>query len=300
MALAVLKNFFRGSDIGAPADLAITPRDRRFGRQSVDQLRWWNGGDPYGTAFYNALSATFPLGEAFFVESVKAFRDGVPDRLAREVRAFTQQEVMHSREHLAFNRRASQAGYDLSRLEKRVEDQLALTADRPKIASLMVTIALEHFTAIMAHEALKNPAHFADAEQETADLWRWHAIEEIEHKGVAFDVWRHAARDWSPFKRWRLRSISMLLTTFLFIRYRVSGMLDLLAQDGITGPRAWWGLARFALVRPGMVRNIALPWLAYFRPGFHPWQQDDRALIDLTESDYAAAVSARAEPATSI
>ena len=124
MALATFKNFIRGNGVGAPADLSITPRNRRFGRETVSQTRWWNGGDPYGTAFYNALSATFPLGEAFFVESVKAFREGVPERLAREIRAFTQQEVMHSREHLAFNRRAARSGYDLSRLEKREDDQM--------------------------------------------------------------------------------------------------------------------------------------------------------------------------------
>ena len=75
-----------------PEDLTITPRDRRFGR-GMKQERWWLGGDPVGTAFYNALSATFPKGEAFFVESVRHFRDGAPPKLAEEIRAFTTQEV---------------------------------------------------------------------------------------------------------------------------------------------------------------------------------------------------------------
>ena len=98
---------------GTPADLTITPRDRRFGR-GLAQDHWWMGGDPVATAFYNALSATFPKGEAFFVESVRAFRDGTPPRLAEEIRAFTTQEVMHSREHVAFNKRAVEAGYDIT------------------------------------------------------------------------------------------------------------------------------------------------------------------------------------------
>ena len=79
-----------------PADLTITPRDRRFGR-GMTQSRWWMRGDPIATAFYNALSVTFPRGEAFFVESVRAFRDGVPPKLEREINAFIKQEVMHSR-----------------------------------------------------------------------------------------------------------------------------------------------------------------------------------------------------------
>jgi predicted metal-dependent hydrolase len=100
-----------------PTDLTIRPRDRRFGRGAAT-ARWWLGGDPIGTALYNALSATFPKGEAFFVESVRAFRDGADAKLAADIKAFTTQEVMHSREHVAFNKRAIDAGYDLSRLDR--------------------------------------------------------------------------------------------------------------------------------------------------------------------------------------
>src|SRR5436189_211270 len=79
------------------------------------------------TAIYNALSSTFPIGEAYFVESVRAFREGAPPKLAEEIKAFTTQEAIHSREHDAFNKRAEQAGYDLSKLEKRVEERLSIT-----------------------------------------------------------------------------------------------------------------------------------------------------------------------------
>ena len=80
----------------APADLTITPRDRRFARgQKV--RRWWLNDDPYATAFYNALSVTFPKGEGFFVDSVRQFREGTPPRLEREINAFIKQEVLHTR-----------------------------------------------------------------------------------------------------------------------------------------------------------------------------------------------------------
>ena len=164
------------------------------------------GGDPTATAFYNALSATFPKGEAFFVEAVRAFRDGTPPKLAQEIRAFTTQEVMHSREHVAFNKRALEAGYDLSGLEARVEWRLSITRDRPPIVNLAATMCLEHFTAILAHQLLKNPKHLDKADAESAALWRWHAIEEIEHKGVAYDTWLHATRGLSRWKRWKIKA----------------------------------------------------------------------------------------------
>jgi hypothetical protein len=265
-----------------PSDLTITPRDRRFGRGDKTE-RWWNGGDPVATALYNALSATFPKGEAFFVESVRKFRDGADSKLAAEIRAFTTQEVMHSREHVAFNRRAQDAGYDLSKLEARVDFRLDFIRSKPPIASLAATMALEHFTAILANQLLREPRHLAAVDAETAAMWRWHAIEEIEHKGVAYDTWLHATKEWPRFTRWKVKSKVMLLVTRNFIIDRTMGTLELLRQDGITGPKAWARLFWFAWVRPGMFRKVFGAWLSFFMPGFHPWNHDDRGLIAKAE-----------------
>ncbi len=271
-----------------PPDLEIRPRDRRFGRDK-GTARWWNGGDPVATAFYNALSATFPKGEAFFVESVRRYREDTPPRLAREIAAFTRQEVLHTREHVAFNRRVAEAGYDTTRLEAAVERRLAFVRAKPPIAALAVTMALEHFTAILAHALLADPRHLARADAESAGLWRWHAVEEIEHKGVAYDTWLHATRNWSRWRRWSVKAKVMLLVTRNFLVDRSIGIADLLAQDGLTGPRIWGRMAWFAFAQPGMMRRIMGAWGAYFLPGFHPWKHDDRALIAIADSDYAAA-----------
>jgi hypothetical protein len=270
-----------------PSDLTITPRDRRFGRGSRTE-RWWNGGDPVATALYNALSATFPKGEAFFVESVRQFREGAEPRLAAEIKAFTTQEVMHSREHVQFNRRAHEAGYDLTKLEQRVDFRLDLVRSKPPIASLAATMALEHFTAILAHELLRDPRHLAACDPESGAMWRWHAIEEIEHKGVAYDTWLHATKHWPRFKRWKVKAKVMLLVTRNFVVDRTAGALELLRQDGITGPKAWARLFWFAYVKPGMIRKILGAWASFFMPGFHPWNHDDRALIAAEEKRLAA------------
>jgi predicted metal-dependent hydrolase len=271
-----------------PLDLTITPRDRRFGRGAATG-RWWLGGDPVGSAMYDALSVTFPKGEAFFVESVRAFREGAPPKLAAEIKAFTTQEVMHSREHVQFNRRALAAGYDMSVLERRVDERLEITKTRPPIVNLAATMALEHFTAILAHQLLSNPRHLAGADPESANLWRWHSIEEIEHKGVAYDTWLHATRSWPRGKRWKVKAKVMLYVTRNFIVDRAHGTLNLLAQDGITGPRAWARLFWFSFVRPGMMRKILGAWFAFFLPGFHPWNHDDRALIARAERELSYA-----------
>jgi uncharacterized protein len=269
----------------SPADLTITPRDRRFGRAAV-QNRWWLGGDPIATAFYNALSVTFPRGEAFFIESVKAHRDGASPKLAAEIRAFVQQEVVHGREHIAFNSRVTEAGYDLSRLEESVTQSLNMTKGRPQILNLAVTMALEHYTAIMAQQFVRNDAHFAGADDESRNLWRWHAIEEIEHKGVAYDTWLHATREWSRWKRWKVKSLMMFIVTTKFWPRRYKGMLDLLAQDGITGAAVHARILWFMFGTPGIVRKLIPAWLTFFLPGFHPWNHDDRHLIGLVDSDY--------------
>ena len=261
-----------------PADLSITPRDRRFGRDT-DAPRLWHGGRVEATAIYNALSTTFPAGEAFFVESVRAFRDGAPPKLAEEIKGFTTQEAIHSREHDAFNKRATRSGYDLSRLEAQVEKRLSITRGRPPVVSLAATMALEHFTAILAHQLLADPRHLDGAEGETADLWRWHAVEEIEHKGVAYDTWLHATRDWPRLKRWKVKAKVMLYVTRNFVVDRTAGALDLMRQDGVTGVHAWTRLLWYLWVRPGMFRKIAGAWLKFFLPGFHPWNEDDRHLL---------------------
>ncbi|GAA0661151.1 hypothetical protein FHT00_002731 [Sphingomonas insulae] len=276
-----------------PHDLIITPRDRRFGR-GTRMGRWWLNNDPIATAFYNALSVTFPKGEGYFVDSVRKFRDGTSPRLTAEINAFIKQEVLHTREHVAFNRHVVDQGYDVGLLDRDVDAALALTKGRPPIASLAATTALEHFTAMLAHELIADPRHLAGGEQQAKALWLWHAAEEIEHKGVAYDTWLHATQEWSRFTRWRIKSLVMLITTWRFFSGRTRGMLELLRQDGLSGPKIWARLFWYAFGNPGMARKIAGVWAAYFLPGFHPWKHDDRALIGLAESDYEAAVLPKA------
>lgn len=268
----------------APVDLAITPRNLRFGRDEV-RGRWWLGGDAVATAWHNALSASFPAGEAFFIETVRRFRDQVPAELAAQIDQFVKQEAHHTREHVAFNRQVTGAGYDIAAIDKRIADSLVQARTTHPVAQLLVTVSLEHFTAIFAHAMLARAGQqFDGASAETRAMWIWHAIEEIEHKGVAFDTYMHITRSLKPAKRWAIRSLVFFRVSRNFVANRVNDALALLAQDGITGWRAkarlWW----YLLGTPGVLRQVALPWASYFRPGFHPWDHDDRALIAAHET----------------
>jgi hypothetical protein len=272
-----------------PADLNIQSRNRHFANAAMER-RHWVGGDPYATAFFNALSITFPKGETFFMKVLKQYRDEVPEKLAREIRGFVQQEAVHSREHLFFNKHIEESDFDISRLEQTLTNVIDNIASKPPMMQLVATTCLEHLTAIMAAEFIVNPKHFQDADEEQRKMWLWHASEEVEHKGVAYDTWLYATRDWSRARRWATKSLFMVRISMGFAKNRTKGIFDLLRQDGISGPRAWFGFLRYALVSPAPFRRTLLPWFQFFLPGFHPWNKDDRDLIQLAESEYEAAI----------
>ena len=272
-----------------PANLRIQPRNVMFARGRTAE-RWWNGGDAIATAFYNSLSLTFPKGEAFFIESVRNFRDRVPLEQQAQIDAFIKQEAAHSREHSHLNNQVEQAGYDVSAMHADLDSRLAEMKDQPPIVGLVTTVALEHFTAIIAHACLKSERHFKNAASDAARLWKWHAIEEIEHKGVAYDTFLAATQKLSTYKRWKFRSLVMLHISYTFLRGRVRAMRQFLEQDAMDGPGTWLRIFWYLLIYPGLLRQIFPAWLSFFRPGFHPWQHDDRALAAEHEARLALPV----------
>ena len=247
----------------------------------------WLGDATAATAFYNALSLSFPAAERFFIETVAAFADRLPPDLAEQARAFIQQEANHAREHGAFNRLLGDMGHNLGALEGELEQVLGEARGHSPMVQVGLTAAIEHLTAILAHAILADPRHLAWARPELRRLWIWHAAEEIEHKAVAYDIFRWCTRDMPSGKAWRLRCRFGLYAVSLFVVGRWQGARMLLANAGQDTASNRWRLLVLLFVRPGLYRQCLWPWLTFFAPQFHPWQVDDRALLASAEAELA-------------
>jgi uncharacterized protein len=256
----------------------ITPRAFKTQKPVVAE-RHWVRGDPFATALFNAFSAVFPYGETFMVRSMQPWQSRMPVALAQDVRNFIAQEAAHAREHGNMNRSLIDAGYDIEPLERTIRGFVAFFRNSSELSRLGVTMGIEHFTAIIAAEILKNDHHLEGSSEELRELWLWHGIEEIEHKAVAFDVWQYATRHWSPSRKYLVRSGIMTAITISFLINRTRGQMELLRQDGYGKRAAFSGLIKAGFGKGGVARNIFKPWLSFFRPGFHPWDHDDRALL---------------------
>lgn len=244
----------------------------------ADLPHYWNGGDPFATHCLNALSSVFPDGEAFFVRSVQAYRDRIDDpSLLRAIQGFAGQEAQHSHQHDAHLALLEAQGYPLLLRLNRMADQGMRFANRrwPKL-SLASTAAIEHLTALLARRILRDGSSFTAAmEPRMAALWRWHAVEEAEHKAVAYDVLQRVA----PSRA--LRSFALIFNTIVLVVEILFRTFYMLGKDGVLLRRATLASGwNFLFGARGLLRGHGRDYTAWFRRGFHPEQVDDTPLID--------------------
>jgi predicted metal-dependent hydrolase len=240
--------------------------------------RDWCSNDAFDTTFLGALSLLFPEGEKFFVESVKQQKDKVTDpELLREIAGFIGQEAMHGKEHRAFNELLLAHGHEEA---PRVEKKLRAFLKRVRwalspMSQLAVTTALEHFTAMLAESLLRDTRMRDQVHESVRPLWLWHALEESEHKAVAYDVYKAAGGGYAR------RVLIMLLTTAVFFAAQAIVHARLMATRRILWKPWTWvrGATRF-WIYPGFLTRLTPAYLSYFRPGFHPNDRDTQALLD--------------------
>ena len=237
--------------------------------------RYWLGGNVYRTAFMNALSMSFPLGEQMFIDSVRAVPlDSLADpRLRADVKDFVAQEASHRYVHQQYNDQLEKQGYDYT-LESSARTRAGRVATLPALDRLAITCALEHYTAMLADHVLRHPEWLDGAEPRLRTLWSWHAAEETEHKAVAFDVYRAAGGGYRRRTLWYLH-VSLV---FWWDTLRQTGYN--LARDGQRFRLSTWASsARTWFGRRGLAWSLVGPGLAYLSPRFHPWKHDNRALL---------------------
>lgn len=237
--------------------------------------RHWNGGDAFRTAFFNALSFSFPAGEQFFIDSVRMgvekLAPGQRERFDREVPAFIGQEATHRRIHQRFNAQLERQGL-VNRWQARIERRRKRLEGKDVRAWVGVTAATEHLTAILAEHLFAHPQALEGAEPRLADLWYWHSSEESEHRATAFDLYR--ALDGNEY--WRRR---------LFVIVSLNFGIDVLRQTALNLRRdgslwrwsTWRSGWRFLFADGGLVRCLRAPWKRYLDADFHPSQGDASA-----------------------
>lgn len=276
------------ADKRMPETVTITPRDIRFDMEPVKADHWF-GGDPVGTAVFNALSLTFPDGERLFIDAVKNYRGQLSGKLLDDVRNFIAQEAIHSREHHALNQLIDRNKYPVAAIEAVVQERIAFSRARGPMRMLIATISLEHFTAMMAEMFAMHKNLFDKLEPGIERMWRWHAMEETEHKAVAYDVFLEVTKDWSPLKRYLRRTIAMSIISYFFTRNIERFAASLLEADGYAPEAALKAVKDFVWKKPGLFSRGWKTYLAWYRPGFHPWDQDTRELVATWKAEFDAA-----------
>ena len=252
----------------------IQPRKMDF---SFDPAmpRYWFDDDQFKTILLTALSCTFPEGERFFVRSVRHYQKQIQDPLLREqVKGFIGQEAHHGNEHDAFNHFMESKGVPTGKVDEFVNRGMRFMAKHlsPQ-RQLAKTCALEHFTAMLAELMLEHPDFFKGMDERMLPLWLWHAVEESEHKAVAFDVYQDQVDSY-----W-VRTSEMAFTTVEFISFTIFHYYQLRKDmDDPTDWRSVRGGINWLLGKPGWLRKLGKSYLAYYKRDFHPAKRDSTFL----------------------
>ena len=225
-----------------------------------------------------SLSSVFPDGEDFFVRSVRHFRDQITDpELKRQVAGFIGQEAMHGREHRAFNDRLDQLGYPVKRFERLTRRGLELRERvAPPKSNLAATAALEHFTATLAELVLTSEeTRDLFGHDEVRNLFVWHALEESEHKAVAFDVYK-AVGGSERMRVWTMNALRYGFVIGMAFQVVITLLLDRATYKRGNLRRSWKRFRRSPIVS----RELWLQLKDYNRPDFHPDDRDTTALVE--------------------
>lgn len=257
--------------------LTIEPRKVRFSYADIDRADF-HGGNIVTSAFWAALSATFPAGEGEFIRSVKLFESQIEDsKLLEEVKDFSAQEAHHSLQHKLLNKQLVSVGYPIEKIENFIDKKITERVEKwSAVKRLRRTVCAEHFTATMAHYALVHPESLDASPDVFKKMMLWHAIEEVEHKSVAFDVYVATDGDLAALRRH--------YAYFAFIEFPMNmwAITRFLIKEG--GFSVTWKDRRefigHLFGKKGMYSSMRHLYFMFMKKGFHPWNHDDSELVN--------------------
>ncbi len=207
-----------------PEGVAINARNVNFKLECALATDWADN-DAVLTAIFNAMSISFPSGEKNFIDSIRAYEKSITDeKLLKDIKGFYKQEGIHSREHRKYNKiLCEQRGYNLEKLENVYLRRIEKGKKDPRVTNKMLlasTVAVEHFTASFGETFLEGRI-LKNVEGPIGDLWCWHALEELEHKSVAFDVYNAVGGNYKMRKTIMRISMVMLIKDFLTVAIKM-------------------------------------------------------------------------------
>lgn len=268
----------------------IVPRKAPDFDLGGDIPKYWLDGDAFKSRFFDAMQVLFPEGEKFFIVCVRDYKDQITDPvLAQQVKEFTYQEGQHGMVHTQFNNRLKAQGIEIDRILTKQNDIMFgfFRKHFPRSFTLGQTAAAEHLTALMAH------GFFVKGLMDKADprvrgMYAWHAIEEIEHKAVAYDVMQQVAK-----ASYFTRILSFMLTTFTFPFHVFMIMNHMFKVDGLKNRFSVWMKGLWWLYGwKGLYPRLLPHYLAYFLPGFHPWKYGNDQTREIWTTEFARTGSA--------
>jgi predicted metal-dependent hydrolase len=273
----------------AQAVRPVPPRTIKVRRPDLDFAstpRHFVAGDPLRSHVAAMLSAVFPEGEDFFVRSVRNYRGTITDpELKAQVSGFIGQEALHGREHRLFNERLQELGYPTRFVDRRVKHGMWLLGRvAPKSVQLAVTAGLEHYTATLAETLLRDEGAMAEFDTPVIrTLFSWHALEESEHKSVAYDVYQHVSGD-------QLRRVATMWVIHVGFLFGMAAAVALsVARDPVARrPRQVWRGLRGLRTHPFVSRAVLRRLRDYDRRDFHPDDHDTTDLLEQWRTELAA------------
>ena len=255
------------------ASVGIPPRHMDF--QFPETMpKYFYANNATATIFFAMLSASFPPGERFFMDSVRHFRNRVTDKRQRAaISGFMGQEAIHGREHERLNELLAERGFDMETPERFVKVMLSVLTKLPKSTQLAATTFMEHFTALLAEQLLEDEEFRSLADPEMIKIWQWHALEELEHKAVAYDVYELIGNSHGERIAAAAASVVVLIpmmgVTWAWMLAKDGKLGDV--KDNVDGLKMMFG-------RNGFVSRILPRMPEFIGRRFHPDDHDTKAL----------------------
>lgn len=271
--------------IERPEGATVVFRRMKFPFEDNGFDRYWHAGSPFKSLFWTQLSSAFAPGEKFFIDSARALKSEIKDQaLLDEIAEFCRQEGHHTAQHLKFDRKNEELGIDVAGCRARYTAVLDWARkELDPMEMLGATSALEHFTAALAEVYLRTPEITEGADPGVTALWRWHSVEEMEHKATCFDMYRQLGG--SEIKRMGL----MWGAWFLILSVAVINTFVLLRKDKKLFTRDTLRGFGYLFGRKGVLSGLGPAFFQYLSPRFHPFKHDTSKLIEAwkaTDSGY--------------